>query len=270
MNRLERCFRNLKQQQRKALTTFIAAGDPEPSITVPSMHQLVNGGADVLELSIPFSDPEADGPVIQAASERALKNGITLMEVLHMVHAFRRDNEMTPVVLMGYLNSVERMGYENFVERAAHAGVDGLIMVNLPPEESAELVTRMQAQDMAVIFLVAPTTSAERMDLIASCASGFIYYVSLKGTTGAGHLNPAEVASKVRDLRGHTKLPIQVGFGIKDGASARSVAAVADGVVVGSALVETMAAGASNLSLIPERLYHQVHDIRQAMDEIQR
>ncbi len=270
--RLERCFSNLSQNQqkpgvsRKALTTFITAGDPVPQITVPSMHKMVEAGADILELGIPFSDPEAEGPAIQASSERALQHGTSLLHVLDMVSEFRREDGTTPVILMGYLNSIERMGYDSFAERGARAGIDGLIMVNLPPEEASNLVELMQARNMNVIFLVAPTTTPDRMDIIGSQASGFIYYVSLKGTTGAGHLDTAAVANKLTELRKHTRLPIQVGFGIRDGETARKVAGVADGVVVGSALVETMGQSLANPEQIPNLLYQQVHEIRQAMD----
>ena len=231
---------------------------------------MVEKGVDILELGIPFSDPEAEGPAIQASSERALKQGIRTGDVLDLVARFRRSDDRTPVLLMGYVNSIERMGVTRFVEQASTAGVDGLIMVNLPPEEAAELKDALAKRNMDLIFLVAPTTSAKRMDLICNQASGFIYYVSLKGTTGAGHLDLGSVAERLEELRRHTTLPVQVGFGIRDGNSARGAAELADGVVVGSALVEIMAAHAENPSNIPDLLGEQVALLRQAMDSPRR
>ncbi len=241
MSRLASCFEALEAEGRTALTTFITAGDPTHAATVPALHALVAGGADVLELGIPFSDPEAEGPAIQASSERGLKNGTTLKLCLDMVREFRQTDQQTPIVLMGYLNSVLAMGESRFAEAAAEAGVDGLIMVNLPPEEAQVLRPLLHSRGIDLIFLVAPTTTPERLKKIVAAASGFIYYVSLKGITGADHLDVSAVAARLNEIRAETALPVQVGFGIKDGPTARAVGEHADGVVVGSALVNTMA-----------------------------
>ncbi|MFW6092515.1 MAG: tryptophan synthase subunit alpha [Pseudomonadota bacterium] len=268
-NRLDVGLGALREQGRKALVTFITAGDPEPAVTVPALHALVRGGANVLELGVPFSDPEAEGPAIQASSERALRQGMTLRGCLGMVAAFREDDDTTPVVLMGYLNSVLAMGCERFADAAADAGVDGLIMVNLPPEEAAELQQALARRDIRLVYLVAPTTTESRARMILRHAGGFVYYVSLKGITGADHLDAPAVGEKLQWLRGLTELPVMVGFGIKDGASARTVAASADGAVVGSALVRTMAAAAETPERIPEQLEAQALEIRRALDEPQ-
>ena len=266
MSRIERTLAQLRESQRTALVPFITAGDPSVETTVPAMHALVGGGADLLELGVPFSDPEADGPAIQAASERALANGVTLGRVLDMVAEFRALDTTTPVILMGYLNSVLAMGEAAFVERAATAGVDGMIVVNLPPEEAGALRTAMSARDMDLIFLAAPTTTDERMELIDGVASGFVYHVALKGITGADHIAVAPVAANVARLRRKTELPVLVGFGIKDGAMARAVAAHADGVVVGAALVSRMAQLAGRAADIPDMLGGAVSEIRRALD----
>jgi tryptophan synthase alpha chain len=223
----------------------------------------VAGGVDLLELGIPFSDPEAEGPAIQAANERALAQGITLVQVLAMVEEFRRQDAETPVVLMGYLNSILAM--DNFAERAANAGVDGLIMVNLPPEEGDRLQQQLADHNIDLIYLLAPTTTDERAQQIAAKASGFIYYVSLKGITGASHLQTDEVAARLQQLRDYTTLPFCVGFGIKDAATANALAPHADGVVVGSALVNSMAAG-GEVAEVAARLQQQAADIRQGID----
>ena len=266
MSRIQRTLAQLRESQRTALVPFITAGDPIVETTVPAMHALVRGGADLLELGVPFSDPEADGPAIQAASERALANGVTLAQVLDIVAEFRALDTATPVILMGYLNSVLAMGESSFVERAATAGVDGMIVVNLPPEEAAALRTAMSAREMDLIFLAAPTTTDERLELIDGLASGFIYHVSLKGITGADHIAVAPVAANVARLRRKTELPVLVGFGIKDGAMARAVAAHADGVVVGAALVSRMGELAGRAGDIPDMLGSAVSEIRRALD----
>lgn len=265
MTRLAEKLVALQAQNRKALVTFITAGDPELAMTVPALHALVAGGADVLELGVPFSDPEAEGPVIQASSERALGNGVTLALTLQMVSEFRVDDSQTPVVLMGYFNSVLAMGVDAFAEAAHKAGVDGLIMVNLPPEAAGSLKDALKVNSIDLVFLVAPTTTPERAQFIVEQASGFVYYVSLKGITGADHLQVQSVAAHVRALKAQTSLPIMVGFGIKDATSARAVAEHADGVVVGSVLVTTMAAGA-NVEEICTRLLEQVAELRSALD----
>ena len=242
MNRLDTRFAELKAAGRKALVTYLVAGDPSPDTTVPAMHALVRGGVDVIELGVPFSDPEAEGPVIQAGHERALRHGMTLRGVLAEAATFRRDDTTTPIVLMGYLNPVERVGFPVFAAAAAAAGIDALILVNLPPEEAADLRAALAPHDVAIVFLLAPTTTAARASIIAEHVAGFLYYVSLKGITGASHIDTADVASQVARLRPHSGLPLVIGFGIKLPETARALAPLADGVVIGSALVELLAA----------------------------
>ena len=266
MSRIGPTLARLRDARRTALVPFITAGDPSVEATVPALHALVEGGADLLELGVPFSDPEADGPAIQAASERALANGVTLRQVLELVAEFRARNTTTPVILMGYLNSILAMGEPHFAERAATAGVDGVIVVNLPPEEAGSLRATMSARGMDLIFLAAPTTTDERLELIDGVASGFIYHVSLKGITGAEHIAVAPVAANVARLRRKTGLPVLVGFGIKDGAMARAVAEHADGVVVGAALVSRMGEMAGRAGDIPAMLSGAVGEIRRALD----
>jgi tryptophan synthase alpha chain len=265
-SRLDRRLASLKSAGRKALVTFITAGDPTPAATVPALHALVRGGADVVELGVPFSDPEAEGPTIQASSERGLRQGMTLRGCLDMVRRFREEDGATPVVLMGYLNNVLAMGCSEFARAAGAAGVDGLIMVNLPPEEAGELKPELDRHGIRLIYLVAPTTTEARARLILDQAAGFVYYVSLKGITGADHLDPEAVGEKVRWLKDMTALPVMAGFGIKDAASARAVARHADGVVVGSILVRTMADCADRPERIPERLEAQVRELRGGLD----
>jgi len=221
--RLETRLSELKAANTKALVTFITAGDPQPSCTVSAMHALVAGGADVIELGVPFSDPEAEGPAIQVSSERALAHGVTLSQVLDMVREFRNQDKETPIVLMGYLNSVLRMGEHSYAAAAQDAGVDGLIMVNLPPEEADLLQKELLQHRQNLIFLVAPTTTPERAEQILKAASGFVYYVSLKGITGASNLDPEAVRAKVTSLQARTALPVFVGFGIKDGDTAKAI-----------------------------------------------
>ena len=267
MTRLAEKFSHLRSKQKKAFVSFVTAGDPEVSVTVPSMHALVSGGVDVLELGIPFSDPEAEGPSIQRSSERALANGVRFDDVLAMVKLFREDDTETPVVLMGYLNTVLRIGYEEFSLRAAKSGVDGLIMVNLPPEEAAPLKLALTAHGIDLILLVAPTTTPNRARRIVNMASGFVYYVSLKGVTGASHLQSEAIRAKVVAVKSMTNLPVMVGFGIKDPEMASQVAAFADGVVVGSAFVDTMARLDSRVEEIPDALRVQAQSIRTALDQ---
>ncbi len=238
MNRIQTTFDKLKQQQRKALIPFITAGDPSPQLTVPLLHALVESGADVLELGVPFSDPMADGPVIQRASERALKQGMSLRGVLAMVAEFRKQNTSTPVVLMGYGNPIEAMGWEVFAQRCSESGVDGVLTVDFPPEESHEAFGHLQRHGIAPIFLLAPTTNEARIEQVAKLARGYVYYVSLKGVTGAGNLDLSAIAQKLPQLRKYIQLPIGVGFGIRDAATALAVAKLCDGVVVGSRIVQ--------------------------------
>ncbi len=238
MSRIQLTFARLKQQQRKALIPFITAGDPSPQLTVPLLHALVEAGADVLELGVPFSDPMADGPTIQRASERALKHGMSLRGVLAMVAEFRTQDATTPVVLMGYGNPIEAMGWEVFAKRCAEVGVDGVLTVDFPPEESHDAFEHLQAHGIDPIFLLAPTTNDARIEQVAKLARGYVYYVSLKGVTGAGHLDLDAIAQKIPQLRQHINLPIGVGFGIRDAATALAVAKLCDGVVVGSRIVQ--------------------------------
>ncbi len=267
MSRLAAMFAKLRRGERKALSCFVTAGDPVPAATVPAMHALVQGGADIIELGVPFSDPEADGPAVQAASERALVHDVTLTDTLELATAFRADDAHTPVVLMGYLNVFLRMGVAAFCARAAAAGVDGVIIVNMPPEEAAEFRAELQRHGLDLILLVAPTTTPERAKAIAAQATGFVYYVSYKGITGASHLDADAVGDRLRKLRGCLGgLPVLVGFGIKDGPSAAAVARHADGVIVGSVLVETM--GSTPEADIPARLAAQAGDIREALDAL--
>jgi tryptophan synthase alpha chain len=238
MSRIEQTFEKLKLHGRKALIPFITAGDPDPKLTVPLMLGLVEAGADVIELGVPFSDPMADGPTIQRASERALKHHVGLHHVLDMVEQFRTKDASTPVVLMGYGNPIEAMGWEHFARRCAEAGVDGVLTVDFPPEESHEAFGHLQRHGIDPIFLLAPTTSDERVEKVAKQARGYVYYVSLKGVTGAGHLDLNEVEKKIPQLRKHISLPIGVGFGIRDAATARAVSRLCDGVVVGSRIVQ--------------------------------
>jgi tryptophan synthase alpha chain len=238
MSRINNCFARLKAESRQALIPYVTAGDSDPKLTVPLMHTMVKAGADIIELGVPFSDPMADGPVIQRAAERALLHRVSLRDVLAMVAEFRLQDTETPVVLMGYLNPVEVMGCRVFAEAAAVAGVDGVLTVDLPPEEAEELVAALKSQQLDPIFLLAPTSDDARIKLICEAGSGYVYYVAVKGVTGAGNLDVQAVADKMRQIRQLSSLPIGVGFGIKDAESAAAVAAVADGVVVGSALVQ--------------------------------
>ncbi|MDG4554247.1 MAG: tryptophan synthase subunit alpha [Candidatus Competibacter sp.] len=266
MNRITHRFQELRRAGRKALIPYITAGDPRPELTVPMLHALVAAGADIIELGVPFSDPMADGPVIQKACERALAQGMTPRRVLELVREFRRTDRETPLVLMGYLNPIERMGHAAFAAAARDAGVDGVLTVDLPPEEAAEPIKLMNAAGIAPIFLVAPTSSVERIRHTAQLAQGYLYYVSLKGVTGSAALNVAEVAEKLAAIRACTDLPLGVGFGIKDPPTAAAVARVADAVVVGSALVARM----NELADDPERMRRevagQIAAMRQAMD----
>jgi tryptophan synthase alpha chain len=264
MSRIAARFARLREQGRKALVTYIAAGDPQAALTVPLLHELVRAGADVLELGVPFSDPMADGPVIQRAAERGIRNGVGLRDCLAMAAEFRREDDQTPLVLMGYANPIEHLGEDNFVQGAAAAGVDGVIVVDYPPEECESFVVALRKAGIDPIFLLAPTSTERRMEQVGRAGGGFIYYVSLKGITGAGHLDVDAVAARLPAIRAHSRLPIAVGFGIRDGASARAVAGVADAVVVGSRLIEEMEqAGVEGARAAAGRLIAQ---IRQAID----
>jgi tryptophan synthase alpha chain len=266
VSRIRVVFDQLRQQGRKALVPFITAGDPNPQATVPMMKALVEGGADIIELGVPFSDPMADGPTIQRASERALKHGVGLRNVLDMVAEFRKTNTTTPVVLMGYGNPVEAMGWEAFARRCAEVGVDGALTVDFPPEESGEAFQHLARHAIDPIFLLAPTSAPERIDAVVAAARGFIYYVSLRGVTGAANLDLAEVASKVAAIHGKTTLPIGVGFGVRDAETAKAVAAIADAVVVGSRMVQEIEK--STEQNVAANLAKLTRELRVAMDSI--
>lgn len=268
MSRIGQRFRELRESGRKALIPYVTAGDPEPSVTVPLLHAMVKAGADVIELGVPFSDPMADGPVIQAACERALVHHVSLQRVLSMVREFRDRDAITPVVLMGYLNPIEAMGYEAFADAACAAGVDGLLTVDLPPEEGGELVDLLRRHSIDPIFLLAPNSGAERLKRICDAADGFVYYVSLKGVTGASSLDIDTVAAKVREIRAATNLPVGVGFGIKDAVAAARIAAVADAVVIGSAIVSKIAAMTGTVAKIPAEVAAFLSGIRRAIDQV--
>ena len=266
VNRIQATFDRLALQGRKALIPFITAGDPGLDKTVPLMHVLVAGGADIIELGVPFSDPMADGPTIQRASERALKNGMTLRGVLAMVAEFRKQDTATPVVLMGYGNPIEAMGWEAFAQRCADVGVDGVLTVDFPPEESHEAFEHLQRHDIAPIFLLAPTTTEARIAQVAQLARGYVYYVSLKGVTGAGHLDLDEVARRIPAIRKQVGMPVGVGFGIRDAESARRIAAVADAVVIGSRIIEEIEQSPRDQAAVNVTAF--LGGIRRALDEL--
>ena len=264
MSRIAGTFEKLKSADKKALIPFVTAGDPNPQMTAPIMRALVEAGSDIIELGVPFSDPMADGPTIQRSSERALVHGVGLSDVFGFVAEFRESDKETPVVLMGYANPIEAMGYENFASQAQAAGVDGVLVVDYPPEESGDLTRQLKKRAIDSIFLLAPTTPEARMDTVARVASGYVYYVALKGVTGASHIDMQEVAKKLPQIRAHVKLPIGVGFGIRDGETARAVAEVSDAVIIGSRLVEEIEQ-AQPESVIAD-VSELIRDIRQAMD----
>lgn len=264
MSKIQATFERLQAQGRKALIPFITAGDPDPALTVPLMHTLVEAGADIIELGVPFSDPMADGPTIQRASERALAKGVSLRQVLSMVANFRADNSETPVVLMGYANPIEAMGVETFAAAAFDAGVDGVLVVDYPPEESAEFAQAMRRNALAPIFLLAPTSTEARIADVGALASGYVYYVSLKGVTGSAALDVAAVAAHIPEIRARTGVPVGVGFGIRDAATAGAVAAVADAVVIGSRIIEELEQ--STPATACERVRVLVADIRRGID----
>jgi tryptophan synthase alpha chain len=265
MSRIHSTLAALAANKRKGLIPFITAGDPAPELTVPLMHALVAGGADILELGVPFSDPMAEGPVIQRACERALKFNICMHDVLDFVREFRKTNATTPVVLMGYANPIERMGQTAFVLAAKEAGVDGTIVVDYPPEECEEFAATLKANDMDPIFLLAPTSTEERIQQVAKVGSGFSYYVSLKGVTGAANIDTQEVAQRIAAIRKYVKLPIGVGFGIRDAATAKAVAAVSDAVVIGSRIIQELENTPRDEAVQAVRTF--MAGIRKALDE---
>lgn len=266
MNRIASTFSAFKAQNKKALIPFITAGDPEPVMTVMLMHELVQAGADIIELGVPFSDPMADGPTIQRSSERALQHHVGLKDVLTMVAEFRKTNTATPVVLMGYANPVEAMGRGNFAVAAKEAGVDGILIVDYPPEECEEWVQQLKDQEIDPIFLLSPTTPGTRVEKVAKLAKGYVYYVSLKGVTGASHLDLGDVRDKLTEVRACISIPIGVGFGIRDRAAAKTVAELADAVVVGSRIIEEIEN--STRSALLGNVNNLVRSLRAALDEI--
>ena len=265
MSRIQARFEALAARGRKALIPFVTAGDPYPETTVALMLAMAEAGADVIELGVPFSDPMADGPVIQRAGERALKQGIGLTQVLAYVATFRLANDTTPIVLMGYANPVERYGVERFAVDAKTAGVDGVLIVDYPPEECEAFAASLKRQQIDLIFLLAPTSTEARMKRIGELASGYVYYVALKGVTGAGHLDQAAVAERLPVIRRHVSVPVGVGFGIRDGATARAVADVSDAVVIGSRLVELLETQARDNVAATGASF--IREIRAALDE---
>jgi tryptophan synthase alpha chain len=264
MSRIQARFASLKNQKRKALIPYITAGDPHPSLTVPLMRALVESGADILELGVPFSDPMADGPVIQRAGERALKHGVGLSDVLKLVQEFRKSDASTPVVLMGYANPIEAMGVEKFVGAAKSAGVDGVIVVDYPPEECEEFSRLAKSNGIDPVFLLAPTSTDKRIAEVGRIGSGYLYYVSLRGVTGAATIDISDVAARIPKIRAATKLPIGVGFGIRDAESARRIAQTADAVVIGSRIIEVIEAGPAAEAVARVKAF--VEPIRRALD----
>jgi tryptophan synthase alpha chain len=264
MSRIAARFASLREQGRKGLIPYICAGDPSADLTVPLMHALARAGADVIELGVPFSDPMADGPVIQRAAERAIRNGVGLKATIEFVARFRATDQATPVVLMGYANPIERMGRDDFAGAAKAAGVDGVLVVDYPPEECEDFAASMRGAGIDPIFLLAPTTTDERIEAVARHASGYLYYVSLKGITGAGHLDIASVAAKLPVIRRVTEVPVGVGFGIRDAASAQAVAQVADAVVIGSRIIQEIESNPREAAVEAVELF--VTGIRAALD----
>ena len=268
MGRIKQITDSVNQKGRKLLIPYLVAGDPNKETTIELMHALVSNGADIIELGIPFSDPSSDGEVIQSGIERSLKKGTSLNDTLDIVAKFRARNEVTPIVLMGYLNPVEIMGVDNFVRRAQKEGVDGVLMVDMPPAEAGVLNAKLKEVNIDSIFLVAPTTTQERVKSILNMTSGYVYYVSLKGVTGASITDVDEVERNVCSLRSYTDLPIVVGFGIKDGESAKEMARVSDGVIVGSALVNKIASLTSHEKINAEDIKNSTNIIKEIREEL--
>ncbi len=266
MSRLTAKFEALRQARRTALIPFITAGDPTPDFTVPALHALVRAGADVLEVGVPFSDPMADGPVIQRASERALAHKMSLRRTLDLVKTFREQDHDTPVVIMGYLNPIEAMGYAAFVEHALAAGVDGVLTVDMPPEESADLLQRLDAVGIDPIFLLAPNSTEQRIRKMGELGRGYLYYVALKGVTGAGHLDLADVEAKLAQIRSLTDLPLGVGFGVKNAETAAAIGRLADAVVVGSALVSKIESAPDAPDQALSEMVGLIESMRAALD----
>lgn len=266
MSRIQSVLENLQAEGKKALIPYVTGGDPRPGATVEIMHTLVEAGADIIELGVPFSDPMADGPVIQLACERALEHNVSLDDIFSMVKEFRETDQDTPVVLMGYLNPLEIKGYEKFAIEAAEVGVDGALIVDLPPEEAESLVPFLKENDLDSIFLIAPTTTDERIQHIGRHSSGYVYYVSVKGVTGSAELSTTEVAEKVALIQKHNQIPVGVGFGIRDAASAAAVSKLANGVIVGSVIVNLIAENKDDQVALNKAVKGLVSSMRIAMD----
>lgn len=271
MTRIEQTFHQLRMQGKKALIPYIMAGDPTPHVTVDLLHDLVKHGVDIIELGLPFSDPMADGPTIALAGERALANGTSTLQAIDMVKQFRQTNQTTPILVMGYLNPVEILGYDNFIHLCVEAGIDGVLLVDLPPHEAGDFTKKLAKHSMNEIFLLAPTTLPERREQIFNSSSGFIYYVSLKGVTGSSALNTDEVNQNLQAIKQQTDLPICVGFGIRDAQSVKAVKQYADGVIVGSELVKNFAdVGDDNAKIVKakQQLLAKIDELRQALDSV--
>jgi tryptophan synthase alpha chain len=268
MSRIAATFEKLRKQGRKALIPFVTAGDPDPALAVPLMHALVAGGADVIELGVPFSDPMADGPVIQRSSERALRQGVSLKSVIGYVAEFRRKDTTTPVVLFGYANPIEAMGVERFADAAKSADADGVLVVDYPPEEAHELVKMLDARKLDTVFLLSPTTDDARLKRVAALGRGYLYYVSLRGVTGAAHIDLEDVAARIARIRTNTRLPVGVGFGIRDPETAKRIAGVADAVIIGSRLVQVIEEAGSEKAVAAVTAF--LSGVRAAMDSLAR
>lgn len=265
MSRIQATLSTLAANKKKGLIPFITAGDPAPELTVPLMHALVAGGADIIELGVPFSDPMADGPVIQRASERALANGVSMRHVLQFVRDFRATNQRTPIVLMGYANPIERMGVPTFIAAAKDAGVDGVLVVDYPPEECEEFAATMKENGLDAIFLLAPTSTDERISQVGKIASGYVYYVSLKGVTGSGHLDLQAVAEMIPRIKKHVTVPVGVGFGIRDGQTAKAISSVSDAVVIGSRIIQELENTPREQAV--QAVQNLIAEVRKALDE---
>lgn len=273
MTRIETAFESLKQQNKKALIPYVMAGDPSPDSFVGLMHDLVNHGANMIEVGLPFSDPMADGPTVALAGERALAGGTSTHQALQMVKKFRETDSTTPVILMGYLNPIEIIGYEEFIRLCDDSGVDGVLVVDLPPAESGDFVQRLAEHNMNKIFLLSPTTLPERRKQVMTHCGGYIYYVSLKGVTGSASLDTAAVGEQVQAIKKETDLPICVGFGIRDGQSAAAIGEYADGVIVGSELVKNFTGLDSNssqeeITAAQAKIMEKMDELRQALDQL--
>lgn len=266
MSRLAATFDRLAKSGRKALIPFITAGDPKLDFTLPLMHEMVKAGVDVIELGVPFSDPMADGPVIQRANERALAHKMSLAKTLAVAEEFRKTDQQTPVVLMGYLNPIEAMGYEGFANAAQRADIDGVLTVDLPPEEGEQCASLLKDRGIDTIFLLAPNSSEGRIKKMAAVGSGYLYYVSLKGVTGAGHLDVVDVENKLKQIKAIAALPVGVGFGVKDAETAKIIAGLGDGVVVGSALISKIESNLDDPGHAKSEIIALLSAMRQAMD----